>query len=369
MEVIFDEFGPEKILEVYNPKVGMHGFVCVDSSALGVAKGGIRMTPTVSIEEVAKLARTMTWKNSMASIPFGGGKAGIIADDRQISPEKKQEIVQAFAEEIKAICPSFYIAGPDMNMAEGEMETFAKANGSRKSVTGKPKSLGGLPHELGSTGFGVSHATIVAAKYKKLKIKNSSFTIEGFGNVGWFVAKFLTMQGAKLVGVSDSKGSIYNKDGLIFEKLCNIKEKTGSIINYTDAEQHPSTDIIKLKTDILVTAAIPDLIKAGDVNEVNAKIIVEGSNIPMTSDIEEVFHKKDVLVIPDFVANAGGVISSYVETINGTPEKMFKIVEQKILKNTEEMLKTSYKKKIMPRTAALEIAQERVRKVCKVCKI
>ena len=369
MSIIFDEFGPEKIFEVYNPRVNMHGILVLDNLSLGVGKGGIRMTPTVSVDEVAKLARTMTWKNSLCDLPFGGAKAAIIADDRLISKEKKKELIETFAEAIKPLCPSLYIAGPDMNTSEVEMEWFAKANGNKKSCTGKPKSLGGIPHELGSTGFGIAHATLIAAKYKKLNIRNASFVVEGFGNVGWFAAKNLTTFGAKLVGVSDSKGAIYNKNGINFEKLANVKQQSGSVINYHDSEQYPSSDITKLNTDILVTAAIPDLIKAGDIDSVKAKIIIEGSNIPMTSEVEEIFYKKNILVIPDFVANAGGVISSYVEYINGTKEKMFKIVQEKITKNTDLVLKISYNKKIKPRDAALQLAQSRVRAKCKVCSI
>src|SRR3989344_8944995 len=152
----FDEFGPEKIFEVYNPRANMHGFVVIDNLNLGVSKGGIRMTPTVSIEEVSKLARTMTWKNALADIPFGGAKSGIIADDKQISQEKKDELIEAFAESIKELCPSKYIAAPDINTGEHEMEIFSKAIGSKKACTGKPEKMGGIPHELGSTGFGVS---------------------------------------------------------------------------------------------------------------------------------------------------------------------------------------------------------------------
>ena len=226
----FDDLGPEKVLQVYNPKVGMHGYVVLDNLALGVGKGGIRMTPTVSIEEVSKLARTMTWKNAMADIPFGGAKAGIIADDRQISKEKKKELIETFAKAIKPICPSLYIAGPDMNTTEREMEIFAKANGNNKSATGKPKSMKGIPHELGSTGFGVYHSTLIGLKHKGLS-KNASISIEGFGNVGEFTAKFLIENGYNVVAVSDSKGVIYNEKGLNFSKLKEIKEKTGSVIN------------------------------------------------------------------------------------------------------------------------------------------
>src|SRR3989344_2055387 len=171
--VQYDEFGPEKIFEVYNPRVNMHGIVVIDNLSLGVSKGGIRMTPTVTVDEVANLARTMTWKNALADLPFGGAKAAIIADDKLISKEKKKELIQEFAKAIKPLCPSLYIAGPDMNTSEVEMEWFAKANGNKKSCTGKPKSLGGIPHELGSTGFGVAHSTLIAAKYKSLNIKIS----------------------------------------------------------------------------------------------------------------------------------------------------------------------------------------------------
>jgi glutamate dehydrogenase (NAD(P)+) len=215
--VQFDEFGPEKILEVYNPKIGMHGFVCLDNLSLGPAKGGIRMTPSVSVEEVSRLARAMTWKNSLAGLPFGGGKSGIIADDRQLTKEKKKSMVEAFAKAIQEVSPSLYIAAPDMNMAEEEMSWISKING-KKSVTGKPKRLGGLPHELGSTGLGVAQSAIIAATFSSLDIKKATIAIEGFGNVGWFAAKFLVEAGGKIVAVSDSKGCAYKKEGLSFNK-------------------------------------------------------------------------------------------------------------------------------------------------------
>src|SRR3989338_8216581 len=207
----FDEFGPEKILESYNPKIGMRGYLILDNLSLGPGKGGIRMTPTVDKEEVFKLARTMTWKNALADIPFGGAKSGIVADDKLISREKKDEIIAAFAESLKEICPSRYIAGPDINTAEHEMEVFAKVLG-KKSCTGKPEKLGGIPHELGSTGFGVSHAALVALKHLKKDPKKLTFAVEGFGNVGSFVCKFLTEAGMKLIAVSDSRGCLYIKD-------------------------------------------------------------------------------------------------------------------------------------------------------------
>ncbi len=366
--VDFDAYGPEKIIETYNPKIGMQGILVIDNTALGPAKGGVRMTPTVSVNEVAKLARTMTWKNSMADLPFGGGKSGIIADPRQFSVEKKKEIIEAFSESLKAVCPNYYIAAPDINTGEQEMGWFAKANGNKKSCTGKPKKMGGIPHELGSTGFGVAHSAIVALKHMRKNVKNISFAIEGFGNVGTFAAKFLTEKGAILKAVSDSKGCIFIDKGIDYERLMRIKEETGSVINY-GGKKETCRNIIQARVDVLITAAIPDVIKVGNIGSVKAKLIVEGSNIPMTEQVEELFHRKKILVVPDFVANAGGVISSYVEYKGGSVQRMFKLVEEKVCKNTDLVLSQAEKKKIYPRMAALEIARKRVLEKCKICAV
>ena len=362
----FDEIGPEKILEVYHPKSGMRGFVVIDSLALGPGKGGIRMTPSVSIEEVSRLARAMTWKCSLAGLPFGGAKSGIIADDKTISKKEKKELIEEFSKALRIVCPSQYIAAPDMNIAEQEMEWFAKANGNKKSCTGKPKKMGGLPHELGSTGFGIYHAALVALKYKKMNVKDITVAIEGFGNVGWFAAKYLSEHGAKLVAVSDSSGVVYNKKGLNFKELAKVKKLKGKLAEYKDGIIIPSRDILNLEVDVLITAAIPDLILPSDVDNIKAKIIVEGSNIPMTHETEELLAEKGVLIIPDFVANAGGVISSYAEYKGFSEKKMFKLVEEKITKNTLLVLKNN---KGCVRCSALKIARERVRKFCKVCRL
>jgi glutamate dehydrogenase (NAD(P)+) len=366
--VTFDNFGPEKIVEVYNPKVGMHGFVVIDNTALGPGKGGIRMTPTVSVTEVSRLARAMTWKNALADLPFGGAKAGIIADDRQITQQKKDEIVASFSEALKSVCPSLYVAGPDMNMAEHEMEIFAKANGSMQACTGKPKKIGGIPHELGSTGFGCFHALLVALKHMKKDVKGIRVAIEGFGNVGWFVAKFVTEAGGKVVAVSDSRGLIIDQKGFDFQKLAKVKEEKKTVTAY-GGQIVPNAEIIAVDCDVLVTAAIPDLLKDSDVSRVKAKCIIEGSNIPMSPVAEQMLHNRGVLVVPDFVANAGGVISSWVEYSGKDEKYMFKVVEEKIVRNTEQVLKRSEKEKKMPRIVAEQIAQERVLKKCVTCKI
>jgi len=354
----FDDVGPEKVLEVYDPKTKMHGFVVIDNTRLGPGKGGIRMTHDVSVAEVASLARAMTWKNALAELPFGGAKSGIIADAKTMDKGQKRAIVDAFARALRQVCPSLYVAGPDMYMGEEEMEWFAKANGTPKSCTGKPASMAGIPHELGSTGHGVFHSTLVAAEYLGIDIKKATVAIEGFGNVGTFAAKFLTEAGARLVAVSDSKGCIYNKDGIDYERLMETKKK-GSVISYP-GKVLKGEEIVGLDADILIPAAKPDVINETNKAAVRAKIIVEGANIPMTLAIEEELHRRGVLIVPDIIANAGGVISSYVEHIGGKAEEVFPIVEKKIVKNVKEVLDRSKKEGISPRTAALEIARKRV---------
>lgn len=367
--VDFDEFGPEKILEVFDAKTGMHGFTVIDNTALGPAKGGIRMTPNVTAEEVAKLARTMTWKCSLAGLPFGGGKSGIVADPKKIPPQKKMEIVRSFAIAIKPVCPSRYIAAPDINTSEKEMEEFVRANGSFRSATGKPSNLCvspgvkcGIPHEYGSTGFGVAHATKIAADHIRLDIKNATVAIEGYGNVGAFAAEHLSKMGAKIVAVSDSKGCIHNKGGLDINALSKIKQESGSVVNYQPGEIIKNEKLFELDADIIVPSAVPDVIHRHNVEKIKSKIIVEAANIPTTPEMEEIMHRNGILVVPDFVANAGGVISSYAEYRGENPARMFQMVEKKINKNTKLVLEKSKKERIKPRDAAMEIAVQRVKK-------
>ncbi|VVB81246.1 Glutamate dehydrogenase 2 [uncultured archaeon] len=363
----FDDFGPERIVEVYHPKLGMRGVVVIDNTALGPGKGGIRFTPSVDKEEVFRLARTMTWKNAMADLPFGGAKSGIMGDPKKLTPEQKDAWIAAFSELLKGIVPLKYCAGPDMNMAEHDMEVFAKANGDMKACTGKPKALGGLPHELGSTGFGVFHAIKVALKHMNKDIKSVTYAVEGFGNVGEFVCKFMSEAGAKLVAVSDSKGTLFVPEGIDYKKLYDVKKSKGTVTAY-GGKVLPTKDLIYQQCDVLVTAAIPDLFGVADVPRIKAKLVVEGSNIATTVEAEEALAKKGVLVVPDFVANAGGVISSYIEYINGTEEKMFKSVEEKITKNTQMVLERAKKENVIPRVAAEAIAKERVRAKCRTCR-
>jgi glutamate dehydrogenase/leucine dehydrogenase len=352
-----DEFGFEKIIEVYDQKTGMQGVCAIHNTARGPGKGGIRMVPDVTTEEVMGLARAMTWKNAMADLPFGGAKSGIRADPRKLTPEQKEAHMRAFARKIKEIIPDLYIAGPDMNTTEKEMAQFADEIGTPKACTGKPHSVGGLPHELGSTGFGVAISARTAVEYSGKSLSGMTVAIEGFGNVGTFTMKFLTDWGAKVVAVSDSKGTIYDKGGLKYEDLLRIKAEKGTV-TAAQGEKLDAAKLFELPVDILVPGARPDVINMNNVGNIKAKMIAEAANLPAKYDIEQVLMKKGVVVLPDFVANAGGVISSYCETMGWDSETMFKVVEGKIKNNTKTMLERT--KDHDTRKAALDIAKERV---------
>ncbi len=368
IERFCDEWGPEKILQVYDQETNMKGILVIDNTALGPGKGGIRITATVTIEEVFRLARTMTWKCALAGLPFGGAKAGIIADAKKITKAEKIKLVKKFAVALKPLSPSQYIAGPDINTGEEEMAAYAIANGNLRSCTGKPAHMCvrpgekcGIPHEYGSTAYGVFHATIIASKYADLDLRRARVAIDGFGNVGSSLAKYLSDYDVRIIAVSDSKGCIYNQDGLNYEELKRVKIETGSVINYERGRTLRHEEIFELPADILVPASIPDVINEKNVDRVQAKLIVEAANIPIRYNVEKILHERGILVAPDIVVNAGGVISSYAEYIGENPERMFEMVKERISRNIDLILREALREKTPPRDVALRIAQKRVK--------
>src|SRR3989344_1992019 len=396
MNVSKDSFGPEYVLRVHDGKLGMTGYLVIDNTTLGPGKGGIRMTPGVTEDEVFRLARTMTWKNALAGIPFGGAKAGLVIPEG-IPPELKKQFVQSFARALKPFIPGKYIAGPDVNSGEKEMQWCSEAVGMWEAATGKPanfcaediregkkprKATGsprgrcGLPHELGSTGFGVAHAAKVAAEVMGLQLRGATVAIEGFGNVGTFSFKFLKKMGAKIVAVSDSRGTAYLESGLDFAMLHKLKAEKKSVADYAGALQRgspqPSSgqagqakklskeELFGLPVDILIPAAVTDVINDSNKNSIKAKLIVEGANICMRESTENELFKRGMVIVPDFVANAGGVISSYPEYRGMSPEEMFKLVEERITHATREVMEKSIHEKRNPREMGMEIARKKI---------
>ncbi|NJD53731.1 MAG: Glu/Leu/Phe/Val dehydrogenase [Candidatus Methanoperedens sp.] len=355
---ITDEIGPEKIVHLYEPRTKMKAIIVVDNTAAGPAIGGVRMAPDVTLNEVKRLARAMTYKNVMAGLPHGGGKSGIIADPKTVN---KEQVIRTFARSIKNILE--YIPGPDMGTDEASM---AYVYDETSRVVGLPRELGGIPlDEIGATGYGVAECTDVAKDYINLDLNGARVTIEGLGNVGKPAARFLAKKGAVLVGASDSKGTIYNSNGLDVEELIRIKESTGSVINYKDGEVLKTTDLLLINTDILIPAARPDVISDANADVIDAKLIVEGANIPITESAEKLLHDRGILVVPDFVANAGGVITASVEYHGGTELIALDRTKSMIRKNTKELLDKVYSDKTYPRETAVGIAKQRVMRAMK----
>lgn len=354
IEPYCDDLGPEKVIHLYEPETELRAMVVVDNTACGSAIGGVRLVADVSEEEVFRLARAMTLKNAAAGLPHGGGKAGIIADPHAAD---KPRLIRAFARAIREITD--YIPGPDMGTDEACMAWVFDEIGR---AVGLPRVLGGIPlDEIGATAYGLARCAEVAATFCGLKLKGATLAVEGFGNVGRPAARFLEELGVKLVAASDSKGAIHNADGLDVAQLAAVKVKSGTVAAYGRGTKIPPSELFSLPCDILIPAARPDCIHAGNAKEIQARLILEGANIPATAEAETILHRRGVLVVPDFIANAGGVICASVEYHGGTEVAAFEQIAQKIKQNTEAVLSRSQHDGVEPRSAAVELARERVR--------
>lgn len=350
-----DNIGPYKIIQLFFPLSNFQAIVVVDNIALGPSIGGVRVSLDVTIDEVKRLARTMTMKNSIAGLSHGGGKAAIIADPRD---PKKEDYFRKFAQSIKDL--EDYIPGPDMGSNE---ECMAWIYDEIGRACGLPEEIGGLPLDrLGATGFGLVKCAEIASSYAKIDLLGARVAIQGFGSVGKAVAKFLSEKGSKIIAVSDTKGTIYNPEGLNLTELINIKEKTGSVINYKNGIIKRIEELFSIDCDILIPAATPDVITINNVNDIKARLILQGANIPITYEAEKILHERGIISVPDFIANAGGVIMAAMEYAKKSEKEAFLAISEKIKKNTELILMKSLNEGITPREAALSIAQDRVLK-------
>lgn len=352
-DIKFDGLGPAKIIHLYFPKTDFKAIVVVDNTALGPSIGGVRVSQYVTAKEVARLARTMTLKNSIAGLSHGGGKAGIIADPKD---SKAERYFRLFARQIEGLHD--YIPGPDMGSNE---ESMAWVYDEIGRAVGLPEEIGGLPlDKLGATGYGIAECAEVACPYAGIELKGAKVAIHGFGGVGRAVAKFLSQRGAAIVAVSDTKGTIYNGDGIDISGLIETKSSTGSVINYRNGIVKKPDEIFSLQCDILIPAATPDVINEYNVNEIKASLILQGANIPVTDDAEETLHKRGIISVPDFIANAGGVIMAAMEYARRVEKEAFDAISARIKNNTKLILEKSIKDNALPRKVAIEIATERV---------
>ncbi|RLQ20683.1 Glu/Leu/Phe/Val dehydrogenase [Seongchinamella sediminis] len=359
-EVSYDEFGPFKIIEVYEPGAGLRGTLVVDNVSRGPSIGGVRMAPDVSTTECLRLARAMTFKNAAADLPHGGGKS-VLYGDPAMPREQKEDLVRAFACALAEV--EQYIFGPDMGTDE---ECMAWVRSEIGRAVGLPRELGGIPlDEIGATGWGLLHAARAACEFRERELAGARVAIQGFGAVGSHAARFFSEEGAIVVAAADARGAVSCAGGLDVARLLAVKKEGGSVVDYPDGPEVVKGDpqaIIDVPCDIWIPAARPDVINESNVARLQADMVISGANIPMTAGAEKILHQRDVLCIPDFIANAGGVICAAMEYHGASESAAMAIIEEKISYNTQRVLAIVRENNCMPRQAAEEMAQRRVRR-------
>ncbi len=363
-----DEFGPEKMIVVHDTKTGMMGMLVIDNTARGPGKGGCRMDANMTLQDCFRLARTMTWKWAMADIYLGGAKAGIRNDPK--SPYK-EEIIRAYVKKIRKFLPDEYVFGNDMGFAEKDGAIALDEAEDMRAAVGTPAELGGLPYdELGITGYGVVEAAECAAPYRGIDLRKATVAIQGFGAVGAFAAKFMREKGAKVVAVSSIEGAVYDPQGVDVEKLLSLRAKEGdkAVLKASRGEKIARGKELEVPVDILIPGATGDVITEENMKNVKAKMIVEGANFPTKPAAQQFFHEKGILMVPDFVANAGAVMGAGKAMDNRyscdilEPKEVYETVKRKMWKNVTMVMEESQKSKRLPREVALDISKERVRK-------
>ena len=352
-----DDLGPEKVIELYDPLAGLKAILVVDNTAAGPAVGGARMAPNVSADECFRLARAMTFKNASAGLAHGGGKSVIFADPA-MPIAAKEKLIRAFARAIEEI--EDYIVGPDMGTNEQAMAWIHDEIGR---AAGLPRELGGIPlDEIGATGWGLAAAAEVAQAFCGLKMSGARVAIQGFGAVGAHAARFLTQKGAVLVAASDSHGTVFDAEGIDVEALRGLKREGRSVLDYAKGKKGPPEMVIGVQCDIWIPAARPDVVTMKNVDQLKARLILQGANIPIEFAAEQVLHARGVLSVPDFIANAGGVICAAVEYRGGTQAQAMDVIREKIMANTSEVLEASKRNSVTPREAATAMARKRIQR-------
>jgi len=352
-----DDLGPEKLIEIYDATTQLRAIVVVDNVAIGPAIGGVRMASDATVAECFRLARAMTLKNAAAGLPHGGGKAVIVADPA-LSSDRKEALVRSFAHAIADIRD--YIPGPDMGTNEIAMAWIRDVTGR---AVGLPREIGGIPlDEIGATGVGLAAALDVAQPFCGVRLDGARVVVQGFGSVGKHVARLLAQRGARLVGVADSHGGRVAPDGFDVADLIAFKDAGNGVAQYGAGEAIDAHDIVAVDCDVWIPAARPDVLRADNVDRLKARVVAQGANIPATAEAERRLAERGVLVIPDFIANAGGVICASVEYHGGTQAQALAAIVEKIAANTREVLERSAKTGRLPRAIAVEMATERVKR-------
>jgi glutamate dehydrogenase (NAD(P)+) len=318
---------PKRVLEVSLPvkmdngqtKV-FTGFRVQHNVSRGPAKGGLRYHPNVTLDEVKALAAWMTWKTATVNLPYGGAKGGIVCDPKRMSKGELERMTRRYAAEIQPIIgPEVDIPAPDVytdaQTMAWIMDTYAMTVGHAAPgvVTGKPVSIGGSEGRTDATGRGVLVVVEEACKVKKINLRGASVAIQGFGNVGSAVARLFAEKKAKIIAISDSRGGVHNPRGIDPLRALRYKERSGTVVGMPGASRISNDELLALKCDVLVPAALENAITLHNADQIKAKIVAEAGNGPTTPHADEILSRKGVFVIPDILANAGGVTVSYFE--------------------------------------------------------
>lgn len=343
------------------------------NDARGPTKGGIRYHPDLTVDHVRDLAFLMSLKCAVVNIPFGGSKGGIVVNPKELSMRELERVTRAYIRAISDyIGPMKDIPAPDVYTDETIMvwilDEFERIKGIHAPavVTGKPVELGGCSVRRYSTALGGVHVLSEALKRKNINKFDVSIAIQGFGNVGGNAAKILYDKGYKVIAVSDSKGGIVNMDGLEIDKVLEHKEKTGSVVDFPDSRNITNQELLTIDCDILIPAALSDQITKYNAEDVKARIIVELANAPVTTEADNIFSKKGIMVVPDILANAGGVVVSYFEWSQNLTNDYWE--EEEVLRKLKKTMVTAFndvyelaeKEDFSMRRAALQLGVKRI---------
>lgn len=368
---------PEKITEA-NICIGNQKFAAyrvIHSTARGPGKGGFRYHPTVTLDEVKALAMWMTWKTAVINVPFGGAKGGVSCDPKTLNASEKKELTRAYVRAIfPHIGPDKDIPAPDVGTNPDDMNVFAdeykKLIGRWEPaiVTGKPVEDEGLPERATATGDGVFYIGEKIAPLLGIKISDSTIAIHGIGNVGGSACRAFSRAGAKIIAVSDSSATIYNQSGINVESLLQHKTAGKPLSSFNNGIIMPPENIFKIKTDILVPSALENAITPENVTTIKTKLILEGANGPISPEAEKTLLQNGITIVPDILANAGGVLASYFEWLQNRQNKVYpngyvkKELQNTLHRALEDVLQTATDYKTDLREAAYLLAVSRVAK-------
>jgi len=353
-------------LKVFN------GYRVQHNGSRGPYKGGIRFHPSVDIDEVRALAALMTWKTAVVNIPFGGAKGGVNCDPKQLSTNELEKLSKGYMAKIDLVVgPQRDIPAPDMNtnaqVMAWMMTEYSKKHGHTLAiVTGKPLALGGSYGREEATGRGCVYVIKEAARDFGIDLTSSTCVIQGFGNVGSNVAKFMEEEGSKVIALSDVQGAIYNRNGFDIKTLLKYREEHGTISTYPEADKLSNEELLELDCDILIPAALEGVIYYDNADKIRAKLIVEAANAPVTVRADTIFEEKGIPVIPDIIANSGGVIVSYFEWVQNLQQFTWDLEEinfklkKRITKSYRDIYNYSKENNLSLRTAAFALGIQRV---------